>query len=335
MDKFWGSKSVMICMLLFLLLVIGGGVAFYVRSVRFNDTSVTETSKNPDALVSNITSSSNTDSWDRLYARFVFLENELETVRINRMYFSAEHAQRIQDELTKLQQDGYLTTEIERLRTLVREMSPKTQGISQTDNPQGECISNENPVFSRDITDLNSIIKITPPGIVTSDGVLKSHSYIWNKDGAPVPVYAPVTMKLTSGAFYSEGNTSQYVLFFSVSCEVQIKFDHVLDPVPAIQTLFLKTPKVDSQVNLVSEPLLFPAGELIGYTSGTPQNNSWNFAVYNKARPMTELSMDGMEANDTIANCPFDYYPLEQREVYYSLFNYGFNGGAFSVQYCK
>jgi hypothetical protein len=267
------------------------------------------------------------------------------------MLLSLDHANRVLSDLEGLETKGYSSSEIERLRDIAHNLTaqpsqgsfsagevPAPQAEVPVNTPQGPietCVSNPNPVFTENITDLSRVSYITPPGIMTNSGTLKSHSYIWIADGEDIPIFAPVDMELSAGAYASEGGIPQYLLFFEVSCEVEVKLDHILDPVDSIRAALPDVPKIEDTRTTYTDPVSFEAGDLIGYTSGTPQAHNWDFGVYNKERLDPDAQGVGLEGLDERANCPYDYYPSPQKEVYYGLFNNSvFGSGTPYIKYC-
>ena len=80
---------------------------------------------------------------------------------------------------------------------IFRLQNKTTQGIINTFR---NCESNPNPIFTYDITELEKIDYIVPPGNVEDYGdhkVFKTHSYM--KGPNKVPVYAPIDSILYQG----------------------------------------------------------------------------------------------------------------------------------------
>ena len=285
--------------------------------------------------------------------QFLALEEELIGAKTKGSNLSKNHSNRIERDLQNLERRGHNINQINRLRSLLVELSPHL--LDQNNNieiPQGSntaidpndstniakeksCTSNTDPLFTNDITDISRISQITPAGTIFAGNIIKSHSYIWIKDGGEVPVYAPTDAKLKAGSFYSEGDIGQYLLFFEVSCEVEFKFDHILNPVESIKSALPSTPKIEDSRTTYTEPIHFKAGDIIGYTSGTPQAHNWDFGVYNNARPDPDALVPGAEGRDKYANCPYDYYNEEKRSAYYQMFNENIGTKIGSIAYCE
>lgn len=190
---------------------------------------------------------------------------------------------------------------------------------------RGGCISNPDPVFSHDITDLSKVKFITPPGSIEQYGgekVLKSHSYVII-DGR-VPVYAPVDSTLYQGSYYIEEGENQYSLFFDVSCEVFYLFDHIWEPVGKLRAALPSEPSIDTRTTEVRNPVEVKAGELVGYTTGTVYSHHFDFGVYdrNRKNDLSLFSSENLKLFDREyqALCPYDVFSEEKRLNYYSKF---------------
>jgi len=186
----------------------------------------------------------------------------------------------------------------------------------------GQCESNPHPTFSHDITALSKIDYIVPPGNIEDYGdykILKTHSYM--KGPEKVAVYAPIDSTLYQGVYYQEGGINQYSLFFEVSCEVYFLFDHIVDPPDKIKEAFPDTPSSTTNTRGLSSTIPFKAGDLIGYSIGK-DFEQWDFGVYNRTvrQNFDELDLPNISGRDYQAVCPFDYFPEEKRQEYYSLF---------------
>ncbi|MBI2636655.1 MAG: hypothetical protein HYW81_00460 [Parcubacteria group bacterium] len=196
----------------------------------------------------------------------------------------------------------------------------QTQAPAQ---PVQTCVSNPNPVFTADITNLANLVRITPPGTILPDGDVKTHSFVWNAPGANNPVYAPVDVTLAGGGYYTEGGVNQYIMFFDVSCEVEVKFDHIRNPIDAVRNVLPSEPKLnDTRTTPATERLAFKAGDLIGYTVGNPGSGNWDFGVYNTTITNYLAAEERFSAFPTYTNavCPYDYYQGTAREAYRVLY---------------
>ncbi len=185
---------------------------------------------------------------------------------------------------------------------------------------QTDCVSNQAPDFTDDITDINLVSQIIQPPS-TGTGGLKTHAFMYT-DLERVPVYAPADVSLTSGAFYLETNEGgEYLLLFDVTCEITFRFDHITEPADAIVAAFSDEPQEGTQTTQLAEPIEFLAGDLIGYTTGTIYG-VWDFGLYNSE--VANQFSDDPDYNTsevyTTAICPFDFFGEDQRTIYYDLF---------------
>jgi len=203
-----------------------------------------------------------------------------------------------------------------------------------------DCISNPDPVFTHGITDLSKIKFITPPGSLEQYGnevALKSHSYVFI-DGR-VPVYAPVDSALYQGSYYEEEGENQYSLFFDVSCEVFYLFDHIWEPVDKLRVVLPSEPSTDTRTTEVRNPVEVKAGELIGYTTGTVYSHHFDFGVYNRDRKndLSKITVEGLKLFDREYQglCPYDVFPEEKKEVYYSKFENVKTNEPIPTVFCK
>lgn len=201
------------------------------------------------------------------------------------------------------------------------------------------CQSNSNPVFTHSPADLSKIAYIVPPGNVEEYGggvkVLKTHSYF--KGPNKVEIRAPIDSTLFRGVYVMEGGIDQYALFFRVSCEVYYLLDHVVDPVEKIKNVFPDTPS-HSTGDMTNTPKVeLKAGELVGYSIGK-KFEQWDFGVYNETRKndFSDLGEDvPISDRDRIADCPFDYFPEELRQQFYSKFASHLTGVPVPDRFCK
>ncbi|MBI4167793.1 MAG: hypothetical protein HY515_02450, partial [Candidatus Aenigmarchaeota archaeon] len=77
------------------------------------------------------------------------------------------------------------------------------------------------------------------------------------------------------------------------------------------------------------------AGDLIGYTTGTPQANNWDFGAYSKVKSNHLAGKSGYEEIDTRAVCPYNYFTIDKKEFYYSLFTGITGSGAPPTDFCN
>ncbi|OGH93592.1 MAG: hypothetical protein A2538_05195 [Candidatus Magasanikbacteria bacterium RIFOXYD2_FULL_41_14] len=202
--------------------------------------------------------------------------------------------------------------------------------IVDPENPKTDnftCLPNTNPIFTHHITDIAKINNIViPPNFVGTD--LKTHSYI-ETDHARVPIYAPVDMILTGGAYYKSG---PYRLDFQISCEITLRLAHITEPIIKITDVFPSTPALasDSRDQPTKNQIKFKAGDLIGYTTGTNVAGNWDFGVYNSATKNKYTDNTNFNSSwvYTTAVCPYDYFTSELKSAYTNKYNIRSNDGA-------
>jgi len=275
-------------------------------------------------------------------ARLTILEGEIDQLIEDGVLIELSHYERLRgrlDALVGTEDKGVIARVDEKLIFLI-EPEELAINTSSSGTPERTCASNANPVFTSDITDVWRISQITPPGNISSDGGVTSHSYIDIADEKQVPVYAPVDMRLGNGAFYIENGLLGYILWFQVSCEVTIKLDHIAEPVDAIKIAFPSVPQSGTSDNILNEDgnAVFKAGDLIGHTSGTSQAHNWDFGVYNTSifpNPVTN-GIANLDDLDKGADCGYDYFSSELRQAYRDLFAYNASMGSLGIiPYCS
>ncbi len=187
------------------------------------------------------------------------------------------------------------------------------------------CVSDPAPHFSSHITDLGLISYLTPAGTVQA-GDLKPHGFLHNvRTEQEVPVYAPVDSYLIDFAYY-RGYTgeSHYTFKFQVSCEVAYYFDHLRAVVDRIDAVVPDAPAEGTHGTTVQPPLFFRAGDLIGYTGGSPAYYNWDFGVLNTGRwnPLPQdvtYNLSGNVEKYRFAVCPYEYFDEAMRGQYLAL----------------
>lgn len=211
--------------------------------------------------------------------------------------------------------------------------TPSATETSSSPTPTATCSSDTNPDFTAHITDTSKIAIVIPPATFAGTA-LKTHSFLDTQLNR-VPVYAPTTAKLTSGAYYQEGNPGgEYILTFEVSCEVDFRVDHITEPIQSIRDAFPGTPKSNTQGDTPSATITLAAGDLIGYTTGT-LNGIWDFGVYNSSTSNAYASNASWNTSDvyTTAVCPYDYFSSSMRAIYSAKFGY-FGSTTADVKFC-
>ncbi|MBI2640500.1 MAG: hypothetical protein HYW91_01280 [Candidatus Sungbacteria bacterium] len=229
-----------------------------------------------------------------------------------------------QSQSPKTQSVPFASSQTQSQNPLSESLARGADTLSSTRQPQSKCESNPAPVFANDITDMSKVNYIGPPPTMGAGPSLKTHSYI-GTDHARVPVYAPAQMTLESGSHNVGG---PYMMEFLASCEVRVRFGHITEPVEAIKKLLPVEPKQDSRTQELA-PIVFAAGDLVGYTTGTDVAGNWDFGVYNSTarnRYADDPNWNN-SATYTTAVCPFDYFTPGLKSVYFSKFNSGALGG--------
>ncbi|MCH8911851.1 MAG: hypothetical protein IH867_14085 [Chloroflexi bacterium] len=182
--------------------------------------------------------------------------------------------------------------------------------------------------FSVAPTDLTQIASIVPAGS-PSGGVIKPHSYLHNKNlpgsikNVRVPVYAIADSVLTSVAYYDTSvGTSEYLIFFDVTCEISFKYDHIMEVAPKIAAVTPETPS-DSSEGTRSPAIAFEAGELIGYANGAGGQGAWDFGVYDTTYTNQfanqERYVKGNMGQLLHTVCPYDYFTEPLKSQMYAL----------------
>jgi len=177
-------------------------------------------------------------------------------------------------------------------------------------------------------TDLSQIASIIPPGS-PAGGVIKPHSYLHNRNKSDgnnvrVPVYAVADSVLTSIAYYGTSvDTSEYLIFFDVTCEISFKFDHISEVAPKLAAVAPSTP-ADSSMTTETEAISFEAGELIGYSVGAGGFGAWDFGAYDLTYTNQFANQERYEAGYMMQSihtiCPYDNFIEPLRSQMYALF---------------
>lgn len=180
------------------------------------------------------------------------------------------------------------------------------------------CSSNIKVQFTHDFTEMDKISSVEPT--IVTPGNSRHRAWL-NISTGKVPVYAPVDSELVNGVYKNAKGALDYDLHFQVSCEIWYLINHVTDPVEKIKNVFPKTPQTDTKTNPpFKEVVKVKAGELLGYTTGTPNAHNFDFGVFdlnhfNEGLPTDGGSKYGKEINFI---CPFDVLPESIMKSYYS-----------------
>ncbi|MFC1662984.1 hypothetical protein ACFL04_02320 [Patescibacteria group bacterium] len=181
------------------------------------------------------------------------------------------------------------------------------------------CVSNPDPVFTSAFMENDKINEIGPIGAI--DGGSHGRSYIGVAEGSQTEVYAPTDATLEAIVYAKRGpdvDYGEYGLWFRASCEVTFLLDH-LDRVS--DDIFQYAPTEPSESSAVAEyvSISVKAGELIGYTDGTELARTYDFLLLNTAKLASYINPARWNWDqNTVADCPYDYYTDELKSFYYS-----------------
>lgn len=183
------------------------------------------------------------------------------------------------------------------------------------------CVSNPKLSFTNDFTEIDKISLVNPTIVTVGNSRHRAFLNIDTSKTSKVPVYAPVDSELIGGVYKNAKGALDYDLHFQVSCEIWYLINHVTEPVEKIRKVFPDLPQTDTRdAPVLKEIIKVKAGELIGYTSGTPTAHNFDFAVFDLNHVNEGLSVDigsnyGKEKNFI---CPFDVLPESIKKGYYS-----------------
>ena len=203
--------------------------------------------------------------------------------------------------------------------------------------PSPDCTSDPSPVFPAPFTDLDAIDRMLPPAVISGER-FKNRSYVWIKtdgDGnAPeVPVFAPADAVVTGITYFlqpmnrrdgSVAMVEQYILRLEVSCEVQIRFDHMDRLSPPLAAVAPATPAADTRNAEVRVRVPVAAGDLLAHTAGTIVAHNWDIIVANTTVTRAFANPNRYAAAGDLqwllrTDCAFDYAPPALRARYYAL----------------
>jgi len=196
--------------------------------------------------------------------------------------------------------------------------------------------SNPTPVFTHHLTDLSLHSTIHPMGAAWGGYIHDNgHTYLQIRGdhrGSPVPVYAPVDMRIER-VLWEEGQTGHqdWAVTFRVSCEVWIIMTHITDPVDSVRDLWIGSPASSSrELRFLpeSEWLYVSAGDSLGSTTGTMERNNWDFGVYHTDHYNEFINPDRhyhpigrFEFSRALNSvCPYSFFRSDLREQHEALF---------------
>jgi len=114
---------------------------------------------------------------------------------------------------------------------------------------------------------------------------------------------------------------AEYGFYFRASCEVVYLLDHVEEIADGIKNLRPKEPADSTRTELGSHPkVIIKAGELLGYTDGTPQARTFDFLVMNTSKKAFHVNPARWKWEQAVyADCPYDYYEGNLKKQHYAL----------------
>ncbi len=187
------------------------------------------------------------------------------------------------------------------------------------------CKNDPKPVFIHDLTNPNLINYIQIYGLGEITPRFRSFLYINTAKTTKVPIYAPVDSDLVEATYKSVRGATDFDVHLMVSCQIWYMVNNITDPVDKIRQALPAIPVTNTiDIPKISPPIHFVAGELLGYTNGTPLPHNWDFGVFdlthaNQFVNQARYNQDKYGKIQT-AICPFDFFPEAQKVVYYGLF---------------
>lgn len=192
--------------------------------------------------------------------------------------------------------------------------------IFQGGAKEGNCQSKDVAKFDTEFTDLSKINAINPIGGV--GGGSPGRSYIGVLKGVEASVFSPTDATLENIVYARRGGPGtpgEYGLYFRLSCDVTLLFDHIDKVSDKILALAPKEPAETSRVDNPPINIQIKKGELLGYTDGTPQARTFDFLIIDMSKPTTHINPKRWEWEQAIfAQCPYDYFTPELKEKYYA-----------------
>ena len=188
------------------------------------------------------------------------------------------------------------------------------------EKPETDCASNVQSVFTHPFADLRKIRALGTLGGAT--GGSPGRSYVSIKKGEKVPVYNPADAILETIVWADRGGGHpEYGFYFQASCEVTFLLDHVDEIADGIRDLAPRKPASSTQTQLGSQShMRLKAGELLGYTDGTAQAQTFDFLLINQAKPAYHINPARWTwAQAIYADCPYDYFTEDLKRQHYAL----------------
>lgn len=198
--------------------------------------------------------------------------------------------------------------------------------IFQGEAREGNCKTEEIPKFEAEFTDLSKINAINPIGGI--GGGSPGRSYIGILKGMETPVYSPTDAVLENIIFakrpkdpiksLTDTGKGEYGLYFRLSCDVTLLFDHIDKVSDKILAVAPKEPSESSKVDNPPVNLQIKKGELLGYTDGTSQARTFDFLIIDRSKPVEHINPKRWEWEQAVyAQCPYDFFTPELKEKYY------------------
>ncbi len=210
-------------------------------------------------------------------------------------------------------------------------------------DPGGEdCTSNPSPLFTHMFTDLSQVRSIVPLGTPSTGGEIKERHQVQVlsdtdaagvTSGRNVPIMAPAPARLESVRRFRATAPpfpyadEYYGFVLHVSCEVTVRFDHIRTAGDKLRAA--AGSEFTREFRPPERATTFVAGEIIGYTDGTPPGVppfAFDYAVYNSTHENTFVNMTryrGVKfANNLHSLCGGAYYSGSLRSAFDAALGY-------------
>jgi len=211
--------------------------------------------------------------------QFTLLENELVETQISGFVLAPEHSERIKNDLSNLEAQGYLFTELERLRVLVLELSPHLRDIAKEAEESSSSASpyNTSPAgwfpprgcsgdavtFTDSPVDDSKITFIVPLGRMNGSHVTPTdHGYINTGEGVTASVRSPAAGEIVDIGAFPRPNDFRVTIWHS--CTVSTIYIHLTDLAPDIRAHVGNLPPGNNWFGDDRNPLYVTAGQNIG-----------------------------------------------------------------------
>ena len=212
--------------------------------------------------------------------------------------------------------------------------TPSEDGKKQTRASKDDnCKSNPKPIFTAEFADFDKLKQTAPIGAVMAGSPGRAYVMVKGdampnggmmQNRAKTPLYAPTDATIQSLVYARRDPTNpnapgEYRLEFRISCEVTFNFDHMDEVVDKIKAVSPATPS-DRSNDLKYVNIPVKAGELVGYTDGTPMAGSFDLFLLNSTKTVPHINPARWKWDQVVtADCPYDYYTPELKQKYYSI----------------